>query len=58
MERFFSTMDNLSLWKLFFANTTGFCKKKIILQVWNFFCREYELSNDVSFVIFGIKHGI
>ena len=48
--------------KCMFYNITGFCKKNHFLQIYNFFAdiksRAQELLDDVSFVIFGYKHGI
>ena len=48
--------------KCMFFYITGFCKKNHFLQIYNFFAdiksRAQELLDDVSFVIFGYKHGI
>ena len=63
MIKGFSKMYILSIFGQFlfckhFYNKTGFCNKKIqFLQICKFFAdsksRAQELSNDVSFVIFG-----
>ena len=65
MDEGFSKMYNLSLFGHFvfckhFSYITEFCKKKSIfanLLISNFFAdsksRAFQLSNDVSFVIFG-----